>query len=426
MTPKPTPESIPASKSKSKQKDKSTSKSPPKNDVTTAARNSVATTRDVLSHMFGTDEDGNILNMRRNYEIADSLVEKGFETVQFEDTGETISINQKNITPILDLTFREQKVKLRLPDRQPSKAYFEPFEARVARLKHHHGLKILEVVRKNGESGTEDGGILLAQRAARTFAKTVGKEEKAVPTVGIGGGQTLRLMALYLDLEEFRPFTSTPLNFVMRVPEEKIFDSDALAKSVYRNAGRGSSPGFSIPPTPTDKPLAAAKWHHKLFTENPEIRRAFRACIDPDVVFVGAGNFYEDSQAINKLTAHLGMDYKFLSSLHPRPVGDMNFCFFDKDGNDITSTALQKLTGKNGQAVSTYFPDEPSCHPFFLGLNMEHMKKMVSDNKTVVVVAGCDEGSKARCLHALLKSKTMNGLVTDSKTMDALLALADG
>jgi DNA-binding transcriptional regulator LsrR (DeoR family) len=359
--------------------------------------------------------------VRFQYEISDSLLESGFTDVQLQNNGELIHISPKTMKRILPLTFKEQQVKLRKSKRVPNKSYFESFEDRKARLKRLYGLKLLEVVPKNGESGTTEVGILkLAEKAAATFVETISCQP-GVPTVGIGGGQTLRLMSIYLELAEVRPFVSAPLNFVMRVPEEKIFDSDALAKSIYRTAGRGSSPGFGILPTPTNDPLAAATWHRMLFDANPEIRKAFHACINPDVVFVGAGNFYENSQTITKLTKHMGMDYEFLNSMNPRPVGDINFCFFDKDGRDISSAVLEKFTAQHGEPVSTFFPEEPWCHPFFVGVNIARMKKMVEEDKPVVVVAGCDEGAKAHCLRALLKAEVMNGLVTDSTTMDALL-----
>jgi DNA-binding transcriptional regulator LsrR (DeoR family) len=397
----------------------------------------IATTDQVLEQMFASKNDY-ISDFRQQNEIADALVKDlKFQYVESRDKTERIRIDPKNMRRILDLTFREQQVKLVRATKETSSPRFESFEGRKERLKRAYALEILEVVPKSEESDGKDadkeagkeagkgtGMASLAEHAASLFVRII-SEQTGVPTVGVGGGQTLRWMSLYVDLREVKPFISAPLNFVTRVPEAQIFDSNAQSKFIFRTAGKGASPGFGIPPTPTDSTQDALNWHRMLFDANNEIRNAFHACVNPDVIFVGAGNFYEKSEAITKLTAYLGMDHEFLSGMTPPPIGDINFCFFDSEGQDITGKLLERMTAKLGKPVSTFFPDEPWCHPFFVGLNMARMKQMVEEQKPVVVVAGCDAGAKAHCLAALMKAKVINGLVTDSTTMDALLSFVE-
>ena len=168
----------------------------------------------------------------------------------------------------------------------------------------------------------------------------------------------------------------------------------------------------------------AASCHGDLFRENKDVRDVFKDSLDADVVFVGTGNFERNSQSISRVYRHLGIDYETLARMKPKPVGDINLCFFDRGGNDLTPDILRKLpkgsVPKDVLENGTFFPEDEDCHGFLVGMNLRFLKKMVRNDKTVVLVAG-DGGCKTDAIYTCLRAGIVNALVTDNTTMESLL-----
>ena len=297
----------------------------------------------------------------------------------------------------------------------------EQFNDSVARLKTAYGLKEASVAMPSAE---ESGGNPppLGKQAAALFADLI-QRHGATPTVGIGGGRTMREMAFWLNPPQVQ-LTVCATNYATRIPDSEVYDSSYLAMNVHWLCSKSQAKILSLPPLPSGDPALAARWHSNLFRSNPDIVRLFEESLDADIIFVGTGNFDRLSPSISRVFSHLGISFETLSTMEPHPVGDINLCFFDRTGKDITPQILmENLKGKippKELAAGTFFKSHPFCHAFLVGMNIDCLKDLVSRDKTVVLVAG-GQGTKTDAIHTLLRAKIVNGLVTDAITMENLL-----
>lgn len=294
-------------------------------------------------------------------------------------------------------------------------------DERSEKLRELYGLVELIVVPSNAdERPSQDQQFSnLGKAAARLFEHILARRTRYL-TIGIGGGQTMHELVAHLPrLKD--PFTIVATNFATRAPVDKTYDSSYLAMQVHWQSIACKANICSLPPLPDDDSKSAVRMHQSTFVSNGAVRQIFEESKQPDVVFVGVGDFNRTSLVIERVYRHLGLDADSLNEF--RPLGDINLCIFDKEGNDLTSLITRKRLGIK---AGTLFPDDPLCHPFLVGLSMDCFRALVHDkSKKVIVVAGGAE--KAEAIHALLnaKVKCMNGLVTDENTLERLLELSE-
>lgn len=290
---------------------------------------------------------------------------------------------------------------------------FGSFPERVRRFKNEYRLKNLFVPPPH--AGASSNIHLLYREAAVAFKELIeAHPERPIPKVSIGGGKTIFQMLYYLEHIE-RPFEIRALNSATRMADTEVFDSCYLAHAAHRLCHRSTVRVTSLPPLHDDSPEEAIGWHRLLFERNKDIAEQFKLSLDPDIVFVGTGGFSEDSPSISRFYEKVDISYDDLKSCNP--IGDVNLCFFDGEGNDVTQDIVDRRWG--GQPNGLYFDGMVDCHPFLLGLSI-HRLRTLSETKNVVLVAGGDR-RKTKAIKALLKAGVVNSLVTDEVTMNQIL-----
>lgn len=297
------------------------------------------------------------------------------------------------------------------------------FEQRKAWLKSHYKLRILGVPTPKNEAVTNI--FEMYREAAVCFNEAIEEVFSLggiAPKVAIGGGQSILGMIDYIMAPPGESFSVYNLNYATRLADRDIHDSSYLASAITRLCRNSTAHVMSLPPIHTYNLIKAVSWHSFLYENNDDIKQHFRDSLDPDIVFVGTGNFHKESPTINRFYQSIGIDYDFLKEYNP--VGDINLCFFDAQGLDLTPQLLEshvkRLTGIRQKIYNgSFFKNEKFSHPFILGLNMLCLRKLVLDQKLVTLVAG-GHRSKVDAIHTLLETKAVNGLVTDPVTMEHL------
>ncbi len=374
----------------------------------------------VLRHWFVADSDNQIKGIRTNEKIVELLRKEGI-TRYNGPSQRAVLITPYDLSEIKNEALK--KIGATILIGRGSEATFGPFKKRKAALKRIYNLQELCVPAP--DESTPGNVFHLYREAANCFEALIDNHSGAPPVVGIGGGQTIFEMTWHISPPE-RDFVVTALNYATRASDEDMHDSTYLASAVKRLCRKSRAHVLSLPPLHSDKPEAAAQWHSMLYGMNADIRRHFRKTLEPDIVFVGTGNFYAESPSITRFYEPLRITFETLQRF--RPVGDINLNFFDGDGIDVTPQVLQGHLEQTCPALlkkmsrGSFFKHENHSHPFLLGLNVERLKDLVRRGKKVVVVAGGDRG-KTESIHTLLKHKIANGLVTDVLTMDRLLNL---
>lgn len=364
----------------------------------------------ILKNILETDQDGHLTGIRLKGEAISSLA-RDLEARGFHQTARTVW-NRHHKTAL-----SRGKVKIVFPgEKSPGRSLAD----RIQSLKELHQLVELEVAPSGGIDSPDHYRVssILGKTAAALFARLL-DERIDYMTFALGGGQTMHELVSNLPVLR-APFTITATNFATRSPIDKTYDSSYLAMQVHSRATSCRANICSLPPIPDDDSKHAVRMHQSIFSTNGSVRRIFQESKAPDVTFVGVGDFNHTSLVIERVYKHLGFDAQSLAEFGP--VGDLNLCIFDREGNDLTSAiAKSRLSIRQG----TLFPQEPHCHPFLVGLNLRCFQELTSAGKKVIVVAGGAE--KAKAIHALLSSRSrcINGLVTDETTLDKLLELSE-
>lgn len=375
-----------------------------------------------------TDKNTNcIAGIKNQKELCDELVKNREvlamgEDVHFrkESTGNMVRLSENNVKLLIEQAFKRFPIYASPQKVRDWKSMEEQFRKSCEQLKRQYNLKELAVAppfTRNEDAPTPIGN------AAGTLFNRLVDSASGEPKVGIGGGRTLRDMAPWISLA--KPFLISPINYTTRVPEEKVYDSSYLAMHIHWLCQASKAKIISIPPLPRENIAEAARWHSNLFHKNPDLKQLFEETSDPDIVFVGAGRFLEDSPTMTRVYQHLGIGYDKLSKMMNPPVGDINLCFFDKGGNDITGLVMAEgLRGRVPESEfegETFFKNHDYCHPFLVGMNIKRLKELVAAKKTVVLVAGGDGGAKEEVIRVCIKKGIVNALVTDAPTMERLL-----
>lgn len=400
----------------------------------------IVTDVEVLEAVFQMQPDPSRAGWLKGFKNGAEVMRKLEPAMYSRGFGEPIQINKNTIGDIIQWAL--DKAKLRLSSEHEYS--FTTVSAPVTRLKKRRGLVDLHVLT---EEESAYGDFNVVNRAAKVFADMVKAYEN--PLVSIGGGQTMRRMIPALETNASNMIRVVAANLVVRMPKmddeedrrsRQTCDSSNLADRVSYIYNQSDPAVFGLPPLPVEEvmedgftkvvgdPVKVARYHSERFEENPQIKRVFQYSLNPDITFLGAGNFYPESPTIERLYRLVGIDGEMLARMRPAPIGDINFCFFDAEGNDMTSQILMDRMRKVGvrdndlYKTGSFFKGQPLCHPFLVGVNMRGLRELVKNKKRVVVVAG-GNGIKAEAVFALLKTRTINGLVTDKATLDRLLEL---
>lgn len=367
--------------------------------------------------LFQRNENGDCIDLNCRADIMRGLEERGISVFNNSD-GKPTFIGKDTIGELVRLSCGTIEVR-------GTREHSVPLDEAARILKKQFNLKQLEVLGQLDSGGGTSN--CLGKIGAALFHKMLSGHDGAPPVIAIGGGQTIHDMMWWLNPPS-KSATIIPTNYATRLSDrEMVYDSSYLATHVHWLCNKSAAKIVSFPPLPTYNHAAAAEWHSMIYKANQDLAKVFESELDPDITFLGVGKFDSRAVSISRVYKHLGIDYLSLSDMPTPPVGDINYCFFDQNGNDIGPTILsnrlrQLDSGLLEKLREGSFFDNEYCHPFLVGFNIKALKRLVRMGKDVIVIAGGD-GAKSPAVFPLLKHEIINGLVTDADTIYDLLRL---
>ncbi len=374
-----------------------------------------------LESYFIKDPTGNLIEIRAKNTVLDHLLSSGFATFNSSEST-AAKLSKDTISDLLKLACNSLGVGIQIGTKLR-----HGVEELTHRLKTIYRLKELKIADRLPEY---DNAFEPVARIAADFvtdrAKALAARNRE-PVVAVGGGRSIYQMTLYLQPADLN-ITILPTNYATRMTDKKNYDSRDLAAKMHELLSRRESPIMGVPILPSDDHLAAAKWHSLLWYNHSDMRKFFELGNSADLIVIGTGNFAECSPSFTRVYQYLGVNYSTLEKMRTPPVGDVNLSFFDLGGNDITPKILEDraMEAKWNLANTRYsngsFIDNPFSHPFLIGYNIAWLRRMVDQNKDVVIVAGMDR-KKILPIDVLLKNRIANCLVTDWDTASKLLEL---
>jgi DNA-binding transcriptional regulator LsrR (DeoR family) len=238
-----------------------------------------------------------------------------------------------------------------------------------------------------------------ADRAADYFDKLV--FDFGIKSVGLGGGHTLYGMVKALRTRE-RSIHIYPTAIRGRGWAAIMTPDRAVVCAVlWSKSGEKTSTAYNAtvaPYAPFRGIEELAERRQELF-ERPIIQKIFRSMKTVECVFTTLGtadddvNYRKESpQASLNMLKSSGITPKYLRSLGI--VGEVSYNYFDGVGNTK--------------------PEWDTA----ISLGVDHLKKMVSEDKQVVIIAG---RYKEKALKAALSSGMGNVVITDARTARMLL-----
>ncbi|WP_112311913.1 sugar-binding transcriptional regulator [Pseudogemmobacter bohemicus] len=247
----------------------------------------------------------------------------------------------------------------------------------AARLKQRFGLSICRVVPGLGPGADPAAGI--AGAAAAELERIL---RSAAPlTIGFGTGRALRAL-----VEALEPLAAPQHRLVSLIGNIAPDGSASFFDVVMRLADRVMAPHYPML-VPVVSPTAAERaGFHAL----APVQRVLELARAADVVFVGVGQMSED--------APLQMD-GFVSAAELREM---------------------QAAGAAGEIAGWVFDSEGRYLDF--GINTRTGGVRVEPDLSRPAIGIAAGASKVPGIHAALKSRIINGLVTDAPTAEALLS----
>lgn len=367
--------------------------------------------------LFSKDEHGSCIDLNSRADIMRGLAERQIKSFN-NSNGKPVFIGKDTIGDLVRLCCQTLNVS---PHKREPLSISEGSEILRSRFK----LKELDVLSQSDSGGGTTN--CLGKLGAAMFHKKLNEHTGTPPVIAIGGGQTMHELMWWLNPPN-KAAVIIPTNYATRLSDGEVHDSSYLAMHVHWVCRNSRAKIISFPPMPTKSVVEAAKWHSTLFDNNSDIRALYLSEQEPDITLLGAGLFDSRSRSISRVYKHLGVDFLDLKEMKTPPVGDINLCFYDKKGDDLTPDILRQQLSRHPDALKqlkngSFFASN-LCHPFLVGFNIEAFKRLVKMGKHVIVVAGGENGSKASAILPLLKYRIINGLVTDAETMYSLVEMS--
>lgn len=244
----------------------------------------------------------------------------------------------------------------------------------------------------------ECGNLLtdLARAAAEYFDERVQNNQ----SVALGGGYLMYRMVTLLP-DRSRDIQIYPAAIIARGPTTAHIDPLVVVNSLWAKSGQHKEKLHYVTVTPIDNPstLGEVRKHYRDLLTNQVVKGLFDQMKKTDWVFASIGGLDADEsyvRATNYSTRNLldeiRLDNSTLSA--DGVIGDIAYSFFDNQG----------VTKRDWNIVAT--------------VGVDHLKRMVKENKHVVVVVG---GYKLSALRAVLRGNICNVLITDAQAAESLL-----
>jgi deoxyribonucleoside regulator len=236
---------------------------------------------------------------------------------------------------------------------------------------------------------------MLAQSAADYFEKIV----KDNMHFALGGGNTLYEMIDLLPIRD-RNIQIFPTAIIGQGPNIVLPDRTIIVSLLWSKSGkkRGTAHFASVLPYENFHP-SEVKQRCADFLKNPIVSEVFEGMKKVDCVFTSLGSMeggpeykqYSPQTTLEKLHE---IGFPLAELKRQGVVGEVSYDFYNADGN-----------------VVDHF-----C--FAISLGVEHLKAMVRDNKTVVVIAG---KYKEPGLEAILRGEIGNVIITSENTARTII-----
>jgi DNA-binding transcriptional regulator LsrR (DeoR family) len=238
--------------------------------------------------------------------------------------------------------------------------------------------------------------IRLSKAAAEYFDNRVDDGSR----VALGGGYLMYRMVNLLP-ERPRDIHIYPAAIIARGPTSAHLDPLVIVNSLWARSGQPKEKLHYVTVTPSDKPpkVDQLRQHYQELLRNRVVNGLFNEMKNTGWVFASIGSVDADPayiQATNNSTRNLLDEIKLDDgSLRSQGViGDIAYSFFDASGD----------TKRDWNIVAT--------------IGVDHLKRMVRENRNVVVVVG---SYKLRALQAVLAGRICNVLITDATAAEKLL-----
>lgn len=261
-------------------------------------------------------------------------------------------------------------------------------------LKQRFGLRDAVVV--PSQSDLTDLLTALAQASAEYFDENVADGA----SVAFGGGYLMYRMVSMLP-DRPRNIEIYPAAIIARGPTTAHIDPLVIVNSLWAKSGQPKEKVHYVTVTPVDNPssINEVRKHYVGLLNNRVVKGLFDEMKKTEWVFASIGALDADesyTKATNYSTCNL-LDEIRLNDRTLRSkgvVGDIAYSFFNSDGRSQAEWNIVATVG------------------------VDHLKRMVKENKSVVVVVG---SYKLRALRAVLRGKICNVLITDSRAAELLL-----
>jgi DNA-binding transcriptional regulator LsrR (DeoR family) len=269
-------------------------------------------------------------------------------------------------------------------------------ELRAELLEHFDSLKDAVVISSSDDFTFERE--MCAQATADYLDKLI---KLGIKSIAVGGGNTLYEMVIRLPGKK-REIDIYPTAIIGRGPTITLPDRTVIISLLWAKSGEKAAIAHyaSVLPLEKDVPLKDVKKEYKKFLKRSTVNQVYEGMKGVECVITTLGPIEENIEyagfspqtTLRKLNA---MEIIQRDLKAQRLAGEVSYNYFDSEGN--TRPEWQ----------------------FGISLGVDHLKKMVSEDKWVVVVAG---KYKEVALKAALKGRLLNVLITDARTASNLLA----
>ncbi len=261
-------------------------------------------------------------------------------------------------------------------------------------------LGLLDAVVVPTEKETHEVLLNLSLSAAEYFEENVREGAR----VAVGGGYLIFRMVEKIPYRD-RDIDIYPTALIGRGPSVEHVDPTFMVSLLWAKSGQEEGRGHYMtltPPSP-DASENQIRKHYKLLNENTSVKELIDDMRAVDFVFASVGALKPRKAYINEAKTlsrsfffhELGLDHDNL--IETGVIGDMAYCFFDRNGQDINDWSIFPSIGLEG------FRD--------LSANPE---------KRVILVVG---SYKMDALKAAIAGRLCNVLITDSAGAEELLRI---
>ncbi len=272
-------------------------------------------------------------------------------------------------------------------------------EGQLTRLFGLTDAYVVPIVPPKGEPGKEVFQRLLGQAAAQ-YMESSDSLIKPGYRIGIGGGATLRNLALALTHDRFAGLHISQLTVETHCDafiDEAPFTLTAILYAKWRKDSHASAAHpLYIPSNLEEAPMSTEKY--RVFRESV-IGKAEE--LDTVIIGIGSAEISSPTESFSHTLKTSGVTPSDLKK--QRVVGEICNRPYDEEGRDLFDFFAEK---------------NPLLRRYTDGIELGSLQSLVARPARVLAIAGGED--KLRAIRTALRCRFVNHLVTDSNTAEAL------